>query len=141
MAPTKTLRRSSPCLCGSRSLAGECCLPIVRGEREAASAEALMRSRFVAYATGEIEHLVRSLHPDHVDLAIGSDALRASLRAACNAYRYTGLEVLSVEPGEQVSFVTFRARVFEKGRDLSFTERSRFLRTELGWRYLDGTTA
>jgi uncharacterized protein YchJ len=34
--------------------------------------------------------------------------------------------------------VTFAARVFRKGRDLSFVERSEFLRDGDGWRYVRG---
>jgi SEC-C motif-containing protein len=112
----------------------------VRGEREAESAEALMRSRYVAYATGAVDHLVRTLHPEHVERSIGEQALLAQLRLACSTYRYMGLEVRAHEERGDEAFVVFRARVFEKGRDRSFAERSRFARVDGAWRYLDGTT-
>ena len=99
-----------------------------------------MRSRYVAYATGAVDHLVRTLHPAHVDRAIGDEVLRAQLRLACSTYRYMGLEVRAHEERGDEAFVTFRARVFEKGRDRSFGERSRFARVDGAWRYLDGAT-
>jgi pyruvate dehydrogenase E2 component (dihydrolipoamide acetyltransferase) len=34
--------------------------------------------------------------------------------------------------------VTFHARIFEKGRDVSFTERSQFVKENGEWKYVSG---
>jgi SEC-C motif domain protein len=99
-----------------------------------------MRSRYAAYACGDVDYLVKTLHPDHKDREIPEEVLRSSLRAACRDYRYTGLEIVSVETDGDWASVHFKARVFQKGVDLSFSERSRFERVGGGWRYLDGET-
>ncbi len=53
------------CPCGSGLAYSECCEPVIRGLRQAETAEQLMRSRYSAYAKAEIEYLRESLHPDH----------------------------------------------------------------------------
>ena len=57
--------------CAAGGLAGACCGPVLAGERPAATAAALMRSRYTAYAVGDGDHLFRSWHartrPDDVE--------------------------------------------------------------------------
>ena len=53
------------CPCGSNVAYNECCLPLIKGDRPALTAEELMRSRYSAYAMKEIGYLLSSLHPDH----------------------------------------------------------------------------
>lgn len=99
-----------------------------------------MRSRFSAFALGEIPHLIRTLHPENKDRALPEDVLTGTLQQACRDYKYTGLTVLeSGEEGDH-AHVTFRAKVFQRGVDLSFTERSSFERIGGAWLYKDGET-
>ncbi len=51
-----------------------------------------------------------------------------------------GLEILSHETEGDRATVTFRASVFEKGRDVSFVECSTFLRRGGIWRYAAAET-
>jgi SEC-C motif-containing protein len=137
---TKSLKRSSPCPCRSGAAYGDCCQPLHRAEREAESAVALMRSRFSAFAVGAVDHLVRTIHPEHVDAQVPEATLRSTLLAASRAYKYTGLTIEDhVEHGDRAE-VQFVAKVFQSGVDCSFRERSRFVRHEGAWRYLDGET-
>ena len=64
-----------PCSSGRRYAA--CCAPLHRGDREAPDAEALMRSRYAAFARREAGYLWRTLHPGHEDRARGEDEARA----------------------------------------------------------------
>ena len=97
-----------------------------------------MRSRYSAFAAGEIDYLVRTLHPDHSERALSDGALRESLGASCRTYRYPGLAVEALEEQGVHAFVTFVAKIFERGIDRSFRERSTFARTPDGFRYLSG---
>lgn len=99
-----------------------------------------MRSRFAAFARGEADYLVRTLHPDHEDAGRPANELVRALRDAMRRYRYMRLEILAVEPPDAagVAHVRFRAHVFEKGRDRTFAERSAFARAAQAWRYLSG---
>ncbi|MFV5690262.1 YchJ family protein [Flavobacterium sp. ZT3R25] len=46
------------CYCGSQKNFQECCEPIIRGIQKASTAEVLMRSRYSAYATHEVDYLL-----------------------------------------------------------------------------------
>jgi SEC-C motif-containing protein len=128
------------CPCGTGLAYASCCAPLHKGEREAEDAVSLMRSRFAAFAMKQPEYLWRTLHRDHEDRARPEEEILRELRAACSVQRYLGLTILeSGGPGEDgVAHVVFAARVFRKGRDISFTERSAFRHDGVGWRYLSG---
>ena len=51
------------CPCGSGEAYDACCGRFHRGAAEATTAEALMRSRYAAFARGEAGYLVRTWHP------------------------------------------------------------------------------
>ncbi len=140
MTRLREVRRSSPCPCSSGALYRDCCAPFHAGQREPGSAVLLMRSRYSAFAAGEIEHLVRTLHPDHPDRAMPIEVLRSTLQATSRAYRYTGLVVEESEEEGEHATVLFLARLFDRGTDRSFRERSAFVKTSEGWRYLSGET-
>ena len=135
--PTALLAR---CPCGAALAYEGCCGPLHRGEREASTAAALMRSRYSAFARGDVEYLVRTLHPDHADREDGDVALRRSLRETLRRYRYAGLRVLDARDAgaDGLAQVLFEARVFEGRADRSFVERSYFAHDGSGWRYLAG---
>lgn len=127
----KRRRGTSPanaCTCGSATPLEACCGPIVAGDKAAPTAEALMRSRYTAFATGHLEHLVRSWHPDTrpTDLHLAAEQT------------WLGLRVIDTTAGSaldasgEVEFVaTYRtpAGVGE------LRERSRFVRLDGRWVY------
>lgn len=51
------------CPYGSARPYAACCEPLHNGVRDAATAEALMRSRYSAYAKGLADYLFRTWHP------------------------------------------------------------------------------
>src|SRR5689334_3311653 len=118
--------RDCPCTSG-RPYSG-CCGPFHRGEREAPDAEALMRSRFSAFALKDAPYLLRTLHPDHEDRAAPPADLLRAIKESAGAFRYMGLTILDRAPPDDlgVARVLFLASVFQKGRDVSFVELSEF---------------
>ena len=52
----------SDCLCGGAAWA-TCCGPLLAGERQAGTAEELMRSRYSAFVVGDGDYLWRTWHP------------------------------------------------------------------------------
>ena len=52
------------CPCDSGKEYKDCCKPVLSGESPAQTAEALMRSRYTAFAKGEVDYIFNSLHPD-----------------------------------------------------------------------------
>jgi SEC-C motif-containing protein len=100
-----------------------------------------MRSRYSAFALGEIAWLVETLataHEDRAAVRAGADprALEASLRDVCRTSRFMGLTVLDAREDGDRAVVRFRASVFVGGRDRSFEETSEFLREGGAWRYV-----
>ena len=130
------------CPCGSGLLYKACCAPFHRGLREAPDAESLMRSRYAAYAKKEIPYLIRTLHAGHEDRALPEAELTGLLASAARNQRYMGLTILDRRGPDAAGMaeVLFHARVFERGKDFSFVERSEFTHDGTGWRYLRGDT-
>jgi SEC-C motif-containing protein len=48
------------CPCGSGKSYGECCRPVISGEKKAPTAESLMRARYSAYVKHEIDFIIDS---------------------------------------------------------------------------------
>lgn len=90
-----------------------------------------MRSRFTAFARGDVAHLLRSWHPDTRPRTLELDPAR----------RWERLEVLDRTGGglfETQGVVEFRAHHRDGGRAGVLHERSRFVREAGRWVYLDG---
>ena len=130
------------CPCGSALAYRTCCAPFHRGAGEAPDAESLMRSRYAAYAKKEIPYLLKTLHPSHEDRALPEAKLLALLAEAAREQRYMGLAILDRRGPDDggIAEVLFHARVFQRGKDFSFVERSEFAHDGTGWRYLRGET-
>ena len=121
------------CPCGGGLPLAECCGPLLDGTRPAATAEQLMRSRYSAFARGAAGYLLESWHP----------RTRPATLAVDPALRWTGLDVLTTTGGsplENEGTVEFRAHYVVAGRAGAQNERSRFVREQGRWRYLDGVS-
>ncbi len=121
------------CPCGLRPFPA-CCEPYLEGHAEPPTAEALMRSRYSAYALGRIDYIGRTS---------GGDALatfsRRDAEAWANAATFEKLEVLSTEAGletDNTGIVDFAATYKEAKKTQVLRERSRFARIEGAWRYI-----
>lgn len=119
-----------PCPCGSGTSYGGCCGPFHDGN-PAPTAEALMRSRYSAYAVGDLDHVFRTWHPRTrpVDLA------------PTPGLTWVGLEVLRTVdggPDDDTGEVEFRARFRDARGEQVMHETSRFERRGGRWVYVDG---
>ncbi|WP_370155371.1 YchJ family protein [Ferrovibrio sp.] len=127
------------CPCQSGQSFAACCGPILVGA-PAPTALALMRSRYTAYARGDVAHLARTLAPEH---RAGFDA--ADILAGMRTTRWLGLEILDTVDGgadDSTGIVEFVARFQVQGQMRALRERSRFRRdaADGGWVYVDGET-
>ncbi len=113
---------NNPCPCGSGKWLSACCLPIIECD-SAATAEALMRSRYTAYVLGRWDYLHQSWHPD----------TRPS-RVSPTDTDWLGLTIVNAS----TSTVEFIAGFREQGKIMQLHEISRFLQVGNHWRYLDG---
>ena len=101
-----------------------------------------MRSRYSAFARGEVSYLVRTLHPSKRTLNTS-----AELRGTIASTRWTGLRVLDTAAGGpanetgEVEFVAFFEDSGGKGlaRRGQIHERSTFRRRAGAWLYVDAS--
>lgn len=124
----------SLCPCGSSLEYSSCCQPIHTDPRQALKPEQLMRARFSAHVLNMPDFVVATYHPSCNALA-EKEAIAQSVDS-----QWTRLEVVSTESGsnDDEGFVTFNAYLIEDNQELSLSERSRFLREEQQWYYIDG---
>ena len=90
-----------------------------------------MRSRYSAFAVGDVDHLRRTWHPTTRPADLDLDP----------TVRWTGLDVLATTDGGLLAAegtVEFRAWYRHEGETGSQHETSRFVREDGAWRYLDG---
>ncbi len=111
------------CPCGSGALFSSCCEPIISGAI-APSAEALMRSRYSAYASGCWNYLRQSWHPD-------TRPSKVTPTDTC----WLGLSIVKATEDS----VEFIAGFREGSKVMSLHETSRFAKDGAHWRYLDGS--
>jgi SEC-C motif-containing protein len=127
------------CPCGSGLELSACCGPIIDGSRFAATPEALMRSRYSAYALQKTEHILATHDPETRD-----DVDDAATRDWAARTTWQSLEIVDSKdggPNDDHGEVEFIARFAdEKGRELSHHERSTFVRREGRWYFVDGVT-
>ncbi len=124
------------CPCGSSRSWSECCEPIIRGARPAPTAEALMRSRYSAYARGEIPYLLESTHPDH-----RADQDEDGIRDWSLNSQWHGLEILAVEGGGEADAegqIEFVAEYTHEGERRRHHERATFGRADGAWKLVRG---
>jgi SEC-C motif-containing protein len=132
------LKAPKQCPCWSGAGYDACCAPYHRGEREAPDPVRLMRSRYAAFALGEAEYLLHTLHKDHEDHGMPRGELLRMLRGSKEKRRYTSLRILDERRSGRTAEVLFCAGVTEAGKDVSFVELSDFEHHGTGWRYLSG---
>ncbi|WP_346764725.1 YchJ family metal-binding protein [Rhodococcus sp. HNM0569] len=125
------------CPCGRGEPYENCCAPLHRGDRTAPTAEALMRSRYTAFARahrdpgGAAQYLTATWHastrPARLDLPDGVE--------------WTGLDIVGTSRGgpfDSDGTVTFAAHFRQGGVDGVQREVSRFVREDGRWSYVDG---
>jgi SEC-C motif-containing protein len=122
------------CRCGSGEPYAECCGPLHSGEATATTAEALMRSRYCAFALGDTDYLLQTWHsttrPETLD------------QSEFEQIDWLGLEVLKCKRGgakDSRGIVEFVATMARDDKESQLREESRFSRETGQWRYLDGT--
>lgn len=114
------------CPCGTGAAYDACCGRLHRGAAQAQDPEELMRSRYAAFALGDLDHVFRTWHPRTRPEVIEPDP----------DLTWTGLEILEAT-GAEVAFV---ASYLRDGVPGVRRERSRFEQRAGRWVYVDGIT-
>lgn len=121
------MAKQALCPCGRGLPYAECCGPAHQGT-PASTAEALMRSRYSAFALDDDDYVLRTWHPDTRPAAIEPDS----------GLRWVGLDILESTGGglfDAEGVVEFRAHYRDHGKHGDMVERSRFVRHDGQWVY------
>ncbi len=120
----------TPCPCGSGQDLDECCGAMIAGA-PAPTAEALMRSRYTAFALGQIDYLTDTLAPE---ARADFDPIEAGSTARDAVWQ--GLEVRAITDGgrdDETGLVEFVARFRLRGDQRVHHELARFRREQGRW--------
>lgn len=118
------------CPCSSGEVFGGCCGPLLGGA-SAPTAERLMRSRYTAFVVEDAAHLLRTWYPttrpESIDFEPDLEWRRLLVidRVAGGPFDVDGI----------VEFEAFWRQGADRG---SLHERSRFVREDRQWYYVDG---
>lgn len=117
------------CPCGRGPAFDACCGRYLGTGVPAPDAESLMRSRYTAFVRGDVAHLLATWHASQRPGRLELD----------EDVKWLGLEVKRHTPIDDThAEVEFVARSRVQGRGQRLHERSRFVREEGYWYYVDG---
>ena len=120
----------SDCYCGNSLSFESCCAPFIKGIQKPATAEALMRSRYSAYATGNADYLIETTHISTRKFHLKSDILAWSKNN-----QWLKLEVLA----STETTVKFNAYFLDENLKAQIHKEYSFFKLENGnWFYVDG---
>lgn len=125
---------ATPCPCGRTGPKGQvqaladCCGPLHAGQA-APDAERLMRSRYSAFVLRNVPYLLATWHSSQRPAELTLEAGGQWLGLEIKQHRVTGADTAEVE---------FVARFRVGGKAVRQHERSRFVREDGRWLYVDG---
>lgn len=118
------------CYCNSQKQFKDCCEPYIKGLKKAPTAEALMRSRYSAYATHQADYLVATTHISQRDLHS-----KEAILFWATSNQWQKLEVLNATS----TTVEFKAYYSDHNKKPQIHhEFSTFIQEDGIWYYVDG---
>lgn len=125
------------CPCGSGIKYNDCCGKYHSGELPDKALQ-LMRSRFSAYALNLADYIMETTHPENPSYRTEKQAWKKAIRQFSKETLFDALTIIDFTDGEEEAYVTFRAQLRKGLQDISFTERSKFLKVNGKWLYHSG---
>jgi SEC-C motif-containing protein len=122
--------RNEKCYCGSDKAFQDCCELIITGIQKAPTAEILMRSRYSAYATHQVDYLLETTHLSQRELHSKSEILNWA-----TSNQWLQLEILKTSENT----VEFKAHFLDSMLQKQIHhELSSFTLENGNWYYVDG---
>lgn len=121
------------CYCGQLKNKKECCEPFLNGLSLPETAEQLMRSRYSAYVTGNIDYIMNTHHISTRPIKEKKAILKWTL-----SVKWLGLTVHSTKDGlskNNNGYVSFTALFLENGKMDKIQENSYFIKESGHWYY------
>ena len=118
------------CPCGTEKKFSQCCEPLLTGTEQAASPEQLMRSRFSAFATRNLDYILKTTDAQ-VRLEVDPEATLQWMNSA----EFFKLEVKSASMDGNKGFVEFIAWFRDDKGEHQHHEKSKFRKQNGQWFY------
>ncbi|MFT5684460.1 MAG: SEC-C motif-containing protein [Myxococcota bacterium] len=128
---------NAPCPCGSGRKFKKCCRVFHYGELPG-HPEQLMRSRYAAYAVGEVDYILTTTHTSSPHFQADAEVWREEVRRFCQQVSFQALRVDHAEAEGDAGMVRFFATLKQGEKDASFGEESTFARVDGRWLYVAG---
>jgi len=96
-----------------------------------------MKSRYSAYAAGESAYIIATTDARNPEYQEDREVWREDILLFCRDTVFLGLSILDFDEKDEKATVTFEARL-DSG---VMRERSRFVKKEGRWLYLDGVVS
>jgi SEC-C motif-containing protein len=130
---------SNLCPCHSGAPYTTCCQPYHEG-LPAENALKLMRSRYSAYALHLADYIIATTHPQNPAYQTNHPKWKKEILDHTHKTAFESLKILEFVDGKTEATVTFHAGLSQHHQDISFTEKSSFLKVDGRWYYLSGTS-
>ena len=124
------------CRCHSGKTYKRCCRPWHDG-RPTPDPETLMRSRYCAYAHGLTAYILATTAPESPHVQRDRAKWEADVVRFCAQSGFVGLKVHAADAEGDQGRVHFTARLVQNGREVLLEERSRFVRRNGQWFYVE----
>lgn len=127
------MSKNEPCPCLSGKIFSECCQPLILGQTTAKTPEELMRSRYSAFATQNMDYVFETTDPQ-----IRSQADHQANVEWAKTALFTKLEILSSSQDGNKGSVEFIAHYEVNGEKSIHHEFSKFRKQSGLWFFRDG---
>ncbi len=124
-----------PCPCESGIIFENCCQPYLLGLQKAETAEVLLRARYSAFVSGNIDYIIETHHPEK-----RNEIDRNSVSEWAKGSQWHGLNVLSVVGGaatDSEGTIEFIAKYTQDGKSYEHRECSLFKKHDGAWYFFD----
>ncbi len=129
---------NKPCPCGSGKKYKKCCQVFHNGGKPASALE-LMKSRYCAFAVNDAKYIIKTTHTQNPDFTDDIDSWKRSILDFSKNTNFEALSIISFDTITQnEAYVTFHAKLSSGENDISFSEKSKFLREDNMWKYHSG---
>lgn len=125
------------CPCGSGLKYKKCCGLFHKGKLPSNALE-LMKSRYSAYVYHNANYIIKTTHLENLEYMEDTIGWRQDIESFCQCTHFISLCVAEFIDGEDEAYVIFNACLKQHGEDVSFKEKSRFLKEDGRWLYHSG---
>jgi SEC-C motif domain protein len=129
------MSNTQTCACGSGQTLAQCCLPFIQGKKKAQTAEQLLRARYTAFTTGDIDFIMETHHSETLE-----QVKKKEIEEWSKNSKWLGFEVLEHEAGaakDEQGTVSFHCRYESDGKEHDHYELSLFQKEKGDWKFVD----